>query len=96
VKGFLFLSDCLYREVTAMPVILRFKNYRFFFYSNEGNPLEPHHIHVRSGQKEAKLWLSPVALCRQTGSSAKEIREIITLTNVYQTLFQGAWNEYFA
>lgn len=29
-----------------MPVILRFKGYIFFFYSNEGNPLEPAHIHI--------------------------------------------------
>jgi len=79
-----------------MPVILRFKNYRFFFYSNEGNPREPCHIHVRSGQKEAKLWLSPVALCRQMRFSLKEIREIIALTHVYSRVFQGAWNDYFA
>lgn len=79
-----------------MPVILRFKNYRFFFYFNEGNPAEPHHIHVRSGHKEAKLWLVPVAMCRQRGFSSREVREIIALTNIYQTVFQGAWNEYFA
>lgn len=79
-----------------MPVIFRFKNYRFFFYSNEGNPLEPGHIHVRSGQKEAKMWLSPVTICRQTGFSTREIKEIITLTHIYQHVFQGAWNDYFA
>lgn len=27
-----------------MPVILRVNGFRFFFYSNEGNPLEPAHI----------------------------------------------------
>lgn len=42
-----------------MPVILRFKGYKFFFYSNEGNPLEPAHIHVRSAEGEAKFWRVP-------------------------------------
>ncbi|MBE0506660.1 MAG: DUF4160 domain-containing protein [Marinospirillum sp.] len=28
-----------------MPVILRVDGLRFFFYSNEGNPLEPVHVH---------------------------------------------------
>ncbi|WP_248843036.1 DUF4160 domain-containing protein [Comamonas thiooxydans] len=29
-----------------MPVILRYQGFKLFFYSNEGNPLEPAHIHV--------------------------------------------------
>ena len=28
-----------------MPVILRHRGYRFFFFSNEGEPPEPPHIH---------------------------------------------------
>ncbi|PWK09913.1 DUF4160 domain-containing protein, partial [Pantoea ananatis] len=39
-----------------MPVILRVRGFKFFFYSNEGNPLEPAHIHVRSAEGEAKFW----------------------------------------
>jgi len=30
-----------------MPVVLRYKGFRFFFYSNEDSPREPVHIHVR-------------------------------------------------
>lgn len=42
-----------------MPVVFRYQGFKFFFYSNEGNPLEPPHIHVRAAGKEAKFWLSP-------------------------------------
>jgi hypothetical protein len=42
-----------------MPVVFRYHGYKFFFYSNEGNPLEPAHIHVRLAGKEAKFWLAP-------------------------------------
>jgi len=30
-----------------------------FFYSNEGNPREPIHIHVKRGEADAKFWLHP-------------------------------------
>jgi hypothetical protein len=42
-----------------MPVVLRIRGYCFFFYSNEGSPREPPHVHVEAGDKEAKFWLSP-------------------------------------
>jgi hypothetical protein len=49
-----------------MPVVLRRDGFRFFFYSNEGNPLEPPHVHVRRADAEAKFWLKPdVALARK-------------------------------
>ncbi|MCP4153073.1 MAG: DUF4160 domain-containing protein, partial [bacterium] len=42
-----------------MPVVFRYKGYRFFFYSNEGETLAPLHIHVRKGEAVAKFWLEP-------------------------------------
>ncbi len=37
-----------------MPTVLRWKAYKFFFFSNEGDPTEPLHIHVRKGGNVAK------------------------------------------
>ena len=34
-----------------MPVVFRYKGFRFFFYSNEGNPREPVHVHVMGGRR---------------------------------------------
>jgi Domain of unknown function (DUF4160) len=51
-------ADSLKDEMNA--VIFRSKGYRFFFYSNEGSPIEPVHVHVRSGRGEAKFWLHPM------------------------------------
>jgi Domain of unknown function (DUF4160) len=42
-----------------MPVVFRYKGFRLFFYSSEGSPREPVHVHVRAGGSEAKLWLEP-------------------------------------
>ena len=43
-----------------MPTLLNSDGFRFFFYSQEGRPLEPPHVHVRQGNREAKLWLTPI------------------------------------
>lgn len=42
-----------------MPIVFRDGNIRFHFYSNEGSPQEPIHIHADRGNAEAKLWLFP-------------------------------------
>ena len=31
--------------------VLRYKGFRFFFYSNEGRPREPVYVHVRTGSR---------------------------------------------
>ena len=41
-----------------MPVVFRDGGLRYFFYSNEGLPREPRHIHVKGGGKDAKIWRS--------------------------------------
>jgi len=80
-----------------MPVILRVNGYRFFFYSNEGNPLEAAHIHVSKSGSEAKVWLEPVVLlARNDGFSAKELRELMAIVNENCLFFVEKWNEYFA
>lgn len=57
-----------------MPIVLRIDGFKFLFYSNEGNPREPAHIHVRRGRDEAKFWLNPdVALDYNDGLGAREL-----------------------
>ena len=36
-----------------MPVVFRHRGFTFFFYSNEGTPREPIHIHVEKNDIEA-------------------------------------------
>ena len=79
-----------------MPVVLRFRGCRFFFYSNEGNPLEPAHIHVRDAECEAKLWLMPeVWLAYNDGFSDKMLKVLMAVTQEHHALFLEAWNDYF-
>lgn len=79
-----------------MPTILRQGPYQLFFYSNEGNPREPVHVHVRAGSKEAKIWLEPdVALADNNGFNAKELKSIIGVVTAARQQIQDAWDAYF-
>ncbi len=33
-----------------MPTVFRQDGYRFFFYSNEGDPRAPQHLHIMAGK----------------------------------------------
>ena len=78
-----------------MPVVLRIGALRFFFFSNEGDPREPIHIHVRRGSDQAEFWLSPVALVDSYGFDARELGEIARLVVQYETRLVETWHEYF-
>jgi hypothetical protein len=80
-----------------MPVIFRYKGYRFFFYSNEGNPREPIHVHVRGNDGEAKFWLSPeVHLAESNGFDARTLRELTRVVEQKTAVIERTWNEYFS
>jgi diadenosine tetraphosphate (Ap4A) HIT family hydrolase len=80
-----------------MPVVFRYKSHRFFFYSNEGNPREPLHVHVRSGEGEAKFWMKPVVhLAHSEGYDARTLRELSAVVTDHADLIERTWNDYFA
>jgi hypothetical protein len=76
-----------------MPTVLRWNGYRFYFFSNEGT--EPPHVHIDKAGSTAKYWLSPVALARNIGYSAKELREIEAKVAQEAAAFLEAWREHF-
>ena len=59
-----------------MPIVFRVGDFKFFFYSNEGNPREPLHIHVRKDDCEAKIWLNPIAVASSAGFDGDIILDI--------------------
>jgi hypothetical protein len=62
-----------------MPVVFRFNGIRFHFFSNEGDPLEPVHIHAQRAECLAKIWVHPeIQLADNYGFSASELRHPAT------------------
>ena len=79
-----------------MPVVLRHKAFRFFFYSNEGSPREPIHVHVRGNGGEAKLWLRPaVRVAASDGLDARTLRELVEVVERNLALIERNWHEHF-
>ena len=80
-----------------MPVIFRERGFKFFFYSNEGNPREPVHIHAEKDDVEAKFWLKPeVCLAYNDGYDARTLRLLLEIVEANKDLIQRAWDEFFA
>lgn len=79
-----------------MPTVFRQDGFRFFFYSNEGDPREPVHIHVMEGGSEAKFWIEGgIVLERSNGFDAKTLRRLAVVVEKNQELIQEAWREHF-
>jgi hypothetical protein len=80
-----------------MPVVFRHNGYRFHFFSNEGNPRGPVHIHVTKGRPTAKFWLHPeVNVAYNLGFSRKELAELSAIIEARREEIEGVWNDHFA
>ena len=78
-----------------MPAVFYYKGYRFFFYSNEGDPCEPLHIHVVKAEKAAKFWIEPVSAAESYGMTSSELRVLAQVVKEKEELIRKAWNEHF-
>jgi hypothetical protein len=78
-----------------MPTIFLFEGYRFFFFSNEGNPREPIHVHVRKDGNRAKFWLSPVGLVNNQGFTGKAVNRLAQIVETHKDEIERAWHEHF-
>jgi hypothetical protein len=80
-----------------MPVVFRHGALRAFFYSNEGSPQEPMHVHVRRGDAEAKLWLEAgqVTVAVSHGFDARTLGDIVRLVSTHRTEIEEAWHAHF-
>jgi len=62
-----------------MPQILRIGPYIVYFWSNEGEPLEPIHVHIAEGratQFSTKLWVTKsgkLILCDNSGQIPERV-----------------------
>lgn len=80
-----------------MPTVHREEGFRFFFYSNEGNPREPPHVHVERGEGDAKVWLDdPPRLDPDShGFSDRERSVILRIVGARRAEMEASWHEHF-
>ena len=74
-----------------MPVILRVKGYKFWFY--EADLDEPPHVHVGREERETKFWLDPIQVVRAGRFRPVELREIERIIQEQQSFLISAWEQ---
>lgn len=79
-----------------MPVVFRERGARFHFYSNEGDPREPAHVHVVKDGADAKFWLRPmVSVAYNRGFGVRELTAIFRVVERRRDEIERAWDEHF-
>ena len=75
------------------PTIFCEDGYRFFFFSREENRM---HVHVLSGDGEAKFWLEPdIELAKNYHYSRKQLKDIENLIEGHFNELVSAWQSHF-
>ena len=75
-----------------MPTIVNIKGYRLYFVSFDGS--EPMHVHVRKDNKNAKVWITPLAFA-WSQFNEHENGVIIKILRNNVEIIQEKWHEHF-
>jgi Domain of unknown function (DUF4160) len=79
-----------------MPVVFRESGLRYFFFSNEGSPREPPHVHVKGEGRDAKIWLEPeLTIADSYGFNSRELARILRVVSDNRDGILRAWHEHF-
>jgi hypothetical protein len=79
-----------------MPVVFRDSGLRYYFFSNEGIPREPRHVHVKGRGCDAKIWLEPeMSIADSYGFNARQLSAILRVVANNRERILRAWDEHF-
>lgn len=85
-----------------MPQILRIGPYSIYFLSNEGNPLEPVHVHISEGcasSTATKFWITStgkVIVCNNNSQIPEQIlKRLIRVVEANSSEIINEWRERF-
>ena len=77
-----------------MPTLFEIFGLRFFFFSNEHEPI---HVHVENGDGRIKVQLTPtIEVVDGRGMKAKDIKKALTIIELYQEDIMDTWQKYFS
>ena len=74
-----------------MPVVLRVKGYKFWFY--EADLDEPPHVHVGREGRKAKFWLDPMKVARSGNFKPIELRQIERIIKDNRDFLLSVWEK---
>ena len=75
-----------------MPTLFILFGFRFFFWSNEHEPI---HVHISKGDCEAKYNIDSMTLVENYGFKTNELRMIESILEENKDIIRERWVEYF-
>lgn len=75
-----------------MPTLFILLGFRFFFWSNDHDPI---HVHVAKGDSEAKYEVETLNLIENFGFKRNELRLIESIIDENKEIIIERWNDYF-
>jgi hypothetical protein len=79
-----------------MPKVFEIEGFRGFFFSNEGSPSEPIHIHIKKGDGEAKFWVMPIiSLAESRKMKVSELARAQEIVTERRQEILDSWASYF-
>ena len=85
-----------------MPQVFKIGAYWVYFWSNEGDPLEPIHVHVCQGSLSAgatKVWITQAGKCYLCNNNSKipdrTLRNIMDVIAARSSEIVEKWQAYF-
>lgn len=75
-----------------MPTLFILFGFRFFFWSNEHDPI---HVHISKGDAEAKYNIESLELVENYGFKKSELRLIEAVLEENKEIIIDRWHEYF-
>lgn len=86
----------------AIPDISELFGYRIFFWSDEGKPLEPVHVHINKGKpsvNSTKYWIRKDGSLMQANNNShipdKDLKRIEGFIEMYAFDIINRWEQYF-
>ncbi|MCD8123797.1 MAG: DUF4160 domain-containing protein [Lachnospiraceae bacterium] len=85
-----------------MPQVFRMGEYWIYFWTNEGDPIEPVHVHIAKGHPTAnstKVWITNAGKCYLCNNNSQipshTLRNIMRMVEARSEEILNMWNEYF-
>lgn len=85
-----------------MPQVFKIGNYWIYFWTNEGKPMEPIHVHVSEGAPTAnatKIWITSAGKCLLCHNNSKikqkTLRNIMRMIEARSDYVIKMWIQYF-
>lgn len=85
-----------------MPQIFRIGPYLIYFWTNEGVPLEPVHVHISEGipsSNATKVWITKTGKCLLANNNSKiptkTLRVVLSILEARSCEIIEKWGDYF-